>query len=233
MRRVGHPRDREDACTSAARANKLAEAIVEAARLTAHRVSLARTVRHASPLLLDVLAKRRIALGDVLDRLAAPPAENPSNPAAHWASYTYHHHRRRVFGAAPWLAGDPSAPLIIAEDEDLHLVRSGSQLGLFGSTGRLRLATAGATAWLWIEDALPATLALALVGRPVDALLSHALLTGHDYQVLSVEPQTRGRIGTVIHVRTGLRRCRTPWTPRQALDVGSTALLALISPFEP
>lgn len=106
---------------------------------------------------------------------------------------------------------------------------SGRLLGLFGSVGRLRLVTTGATAWLWIEDSVPETLAIALVGRPVDALLSHPLLTDRDYTVLRAETDT---VGTSVQVRTGLRRCRTPWTAGEALEAGKEAMLALLGATE-
>lgn len=205
----------------------MAASMVEIAVATAQRVNVAHAVRHASPLLLDALAMRGVALGDVLDRLEAPPALYRGGRGGRCPACAYRLRKGRTSANAPWTADEFSAPLTLVPGEGLHMVWSGSRLGLRGSAGRLGVATADATAWLGIEDELPATIALALVGRPVDALVSHPLLDGRDYVVLRVVPYDRGVGGTMIEVRTGLRRCRAPRAPRHTLDAGLAEMMSI------
>ena len=199
-------------------------AIVDTAARAAACFELASTVRHASPLLLDALAARGVTLGSVRERLDPLSVRTPSLRTVDPARMILRYYRHSAQSAA-WHASEPSAPLTLAPRESLHLVRAGPRLGLRGWAGRLRMATIDATAWLGIDDRLPETLALALPGRHVDALMDHPLLTGRRYVVLAVEP---GALGTVIRIRTGMRRCRTPWTAREALDAGADELGSLL-----
>lgn len=199
-------------------------AIVDTAARAAARFELASTVRHASPLLLDALAARGVTLGSVLERLDPLSVRAPSLRAVDPARMILRYYRHSARSAA-WHASEQSAPLTPGFRESLHLVRVGPRLGLRGWAGRLRIAAIGATAWLGIDDTLPETLALALPGRYVDALMEHPLLTGRRYVVLGVES---GAVGTVIRIRTGLKRCRTPWTAREALDAGADELGSLL-----
>lgn len=200
------------------------------ARLTVRRVSVARSLRQASPLLLDALTVRSTSLGDVLDRLLEASTDDGSwQTALHSATAVWRHHVRGGNVAAPWSRGDLSAPLTLAPAEGLHLVWAADRLDVRGMEGRLRIATVGACAWLWIGDALPETLAIAAVNRPVDALLDHPLLTGRGYQVLRVEPERHRHGGTMLQVATGLRRCRTPWTPQAALEAGCATMSSIMS----
>lgn len=217
-----------DGAASVARALAGAEAMAGCGRLTLHRVSLAATVTHASPLLLDAVATTGADMADLLDRLEAPASPLRADPAANGPAVYKRFYATRILGRAPWQRRDAAAWFGQDPDVNLHIVRNGPRLGVCGSFGRLRLSTAGASAWIWIDADLPHTIRAALPGRPVQALVSHLLLDGRDYTVLRAEPDVASTHGTVLHVRTGLRRFRTPWTAAEALAAGSAAMAALV-----
>lgn len=81
------------------------------------------------------------------------------------------------------------------------------EFGLF--LGNARIRTFGVGGAIQLPDAMPATLASALPGRPLDALVGHPLLEGAGCVVTQVDEPTRW--GTKVHFRVAPRPWRLPW----------------------
>lgn len=93
----------------------------------------------------------------------------------------------------------------------------GDGIELTAVDGGLRIETYHGLGRILIDEPLPATVALALCGRPVGSVVEHRWLTGQPWRVLSVE-EVEDR--TEIVFDTGRVRWAMPWRSESAINQG-------------
>lgn len=182
--------------------------------LEAFRQYLRDGVRSASPLLTDAVAAGMLDLQDVLRRMR--PA--PSGQAGGSVGWNLSRWQFRLAGRPPgeissrgfegrhrWMAArlrgehDPRGRLGVRLDAGTLAIELG--------VGRDVITTHGGEMRLHLRHAIPEVLVNAIVGRPIDDLISHPLLDGRDYPVTDVYVDGDD---TLIAATTGMSRIQLP-----------------------
>ena len=189
---------------------------VEKRRLRLYRCVLQASVRSASPLALTFASRTGLALDDIL-QVMSPPVFWPQStgslalPQVRWEVPTRHAWRGGGDDRMMWrVARAGGHAMHIGGDGDWIGWRvSGDTVEVAGRLGSATLVTNRGTLRLWIPHPLPATLCLAMPGRPLAALVQHPYLAGDDLKVVSVDDHRGG--GHVLRVRAPKRPFAAPW----------------------
>lgn len=188
------------------------------------RLLLQRQVRFASPLVFDLLAGERLRLERLLLRFR--PAVSRSQWYQRPGSYSVPRTHWRYLLPRPWRPEMPPSQadhlfrdvmagrgLVVRppshEDGALGLYASGEQLEVEFGLGDACGWSFGEHAFVLVRRALPESVALAVVGLPVDAVVDHPAFLGRDYPI---EVCTVSETGTTtIRFRTGRRPFEMPF----------------------
>lgn len=194
---------------------------VEERRLRLYRCVLQASVRSASTLALSFASRAGLGLDDVL-QVMSPPAFWPQStgplalPQVRWEVPTRH----------AWRGGGDDRMMWRVARAGGHAMRvggggnwigwrvSGDTVEVAGRLGSSTLVTNRGTLRLWTPHPLPATLCLAMPGRPLAALVQHPFLADGDLTVVSVGDHRGG--GHVLRIRAGGHPFAAPWANQLA-----------------
>ncbi|MDQ2804361.1 MAG: hypothetical protein M3Y41_17395 [Pseudomonadota bacterium] len=192
----------------------------ERERLVLYRMHLQATVRWISPLTLAMAKHVGIDLGDGMKSIR-PPSEWPwRRPDSLVRSFAHRGHITHRLYFAP---NRPAIQVLLQRYVTGHgfvHIGSGSDILVFdvngpwlsmhGQIGQCALRVATGTAALTLPAGVPDTLAAAMVGKPVDAIVAHPALTGSGYSVKRVR-EANGAAGPTLIFSTGRSRLVMPW----------------------
>ena len=189
-------------------------------RLLLYRMHLQATVRSASPLIMDLAGHFGIDVAGRLDAVR-PPSQWPWR-ARKWslaaslahgslAPYNYVGPRRRtVHGMLRRRAAEPGFIHFADGDDLLAFHFDGLSLSMEACIGASDVRVAKGMAALTLPAGIPDTLAAAMVGRQVDALVESPALAGRGYVVRRVR-EARAGAGPTLVFATGRTRFAMPW----------------------
>lgn len=168
-----------------------------------------------SPALLDMATARGVDLHRACQRLRPParwsgpnafgplgwdeswPAPSPWRAPSRSGRW---YRAARVVRARAVPSGHPDGMFAVAVD--------GRALSGCARVGNAELLTHGECLQLWFWEKLPEAVLAAAVGRRLDSLIDHAVVTGRPYRIGRVVD--RG-FATMIEAETGLVRFAMPW----------------------
>ena len=194
----------------------------EAERLRLYRLHLQATVTRISPLTRDLATLATDGFEGVARGLRPSPSwpwrlvELRDDGSRHRYAHRFrdmvaHHYSEWPYSRSA-RAAIPTASS--ARDrgpaENHRFFAVGAQVEVAGMVGACPLQTCGPLASIALPEPLPETIAVAVVGRTIDALVEHPALAGRGYVVESARRPSDGG-GHIITFATNVVRCRMPW----------------------
>lgn len=194
-------------------------AAAESERLMLFRMHLQATIRSASPLVMDLAEQLHVDLVAGFQKVR-PPSQWPWRPrtsatraSVHPGLAAYNHpdpRRGLVHGMFRRRVADPGFVHFGDGDDLLAFHFDGQWLSMEGWIGSCNVRVVKGMAALTLPPGFPDTLALAMVGRQVDALVDSPALAGRGYRVRRVREAKPGA-GPTLVFHAGRMRLTLPW----------------------
>jgi len=186
---------------------------VRALRQGLFRLHVALNVTHVTPLIARISSSEDIDLLDHVKRIQAPP-KWPRFALSYDARVTSIGIERAFdFTSKQMVHRHRNAGVLVAGVGDAHdligLRVLGDGIEVTAAVGSLRVETFHGYGRIHLPGAIPATIACAAVGRPVDSVFSHRWLSDTNWPVVSVEEV--GATRTLITFDTGRVEWRRPF----------------------
>ncbi len=194
------------------------ERMAASARLQSYRSYLQATVRLASPILLAALRFEGVTLDDALQTLAPPlgwpDRRRPRHVYRHFVAATL------AGGAGGWGSLPPMAAAYLGDGavrldtrslDALVLRVVGWSIEVSLRIGASRVSSIGGVGRLRLDRALPETVTLGCIGRPLSAVVDHPLLRHTGWTIDRIEGRALGAKSSVIVFATGALPVQLPW----------------------
>ncbi len=193
----------------------------ETERLSLFRLHLQATVRRVSPLLIDLAVMEGVSLGGAVG-LMYPPRDWPWRPLQDPPRAPTRRSLQRMGSLASQGAKDGGRfrrafvnPGLVVRDVGhprgcFGIRPCGDVMGFAASLGPCLLSAFGPSAMLKLPGRLPETLAMAMPGRMLDALVDHPAFAGRGYRVVRVETDPVDDLPILVF-RAPLITFEMPW----------------------
>lgn len=192
-------------------------------RLALYRRHLQVTVAHATPLLRMLVADLGVDVRGALQRLRPPHGWPDVSRTGSWLTFAQVMSGRRRSVRPDRVRMDPSRTVVIRDHRDpagtliLNIGRDAVEVTV--RIGEVTLRTCGGFIDVVLGFELPATIELAIVGRPARCLIDHLWFADERWVVDSVRRGDKGmHPRTTVTVATGQEPFALPW--RRLLGTG-------------
>lgn len=182
------------------------ESEVRARRLQIFRTHLARTIRLASPLLIDACRPEELdeAVWRVRPTERWPHGLDPQVVLRDWSAWTRRRDKNCIHSSSR-----PAGDSFFGMDQLVLRIRSNGAHMLF-QVGSIALVTAGGGGYLSLPYALDNDQRTGLIGATLDSVFKHPIATDRPYPIVGISPHETSSM-TLLRFEASPVEWHVPW----------------------